>query len=307
MASFLTLALIGLLAQLIDGSLGMAYGATSTTLLLYSGLTPLVASASVHLAEMGTTLISGLSHHAFGNIDWRTARRLGIPGAIGALIGAIGLSLVSTEAATPWMAGVLGLIGIYVFFRFAVAGSRRAPARRFLRGRYLAALGLAAGFVDATGGGGWGPITTPTLLATGSAEPRNVIGSVDSSEFLVAAAATLGFLLGTGGVAASVSVVLPLLAGGLIAAPIAAWLVRHLPSRILGVAAGGLIVVTNSHVLLENFEVPGSSIWLATLITVWVATILFFSIQLRRRLVSERPIQGESSGPSQLTEDHRPQ
>src|SRR5918992_1689692 len=170
----------------------MAYGATSSTMLLAYGLAPATASASVHLAELGTTAVSGFSHWRFGNIDWRTVRRIGIPGAIGAFFGAVVLSNISSEVATPWMGTVLLVLGIYILARFA-RGRRSAPkGRPYVRGRFLAPLGLTAGFVDATGGGGWGPVSTPTLLATGKMEPRKVIGSVDTSEFLVAFAASIG-------------------------------------------------------------------------------------------------------------------
>src|SRR5918997_4137369 len=177
---------VGFFAQLVDGALGMAYGATSSTLVLAAGYNPAVASASVHLAELGTTAASGVAHWRFGNVDWRTVRRIGIPGAVGAFVGAVVLSNISAEVAKPWMAGILLAIGSYVLLRFTLFGPAKPRGRRYVRGRYLAPLGLGAGFIDATGGGGWGPVATPTILATGKMEPRKVVGSVDTSEFLVA-------------------------------------------------------------------------------------------------------------------------
>jgi uncharacterized membrane protein YfcA len=256
--NFVVLALIGLVAQFVDGSLGMAYGATSSTLLLTFGLSPASASASVHLAEVGTTLLSGAAHWRFGNVDWRTVRRMGIPGALGAFAGAYVLTSLSTEVAKPWMAGILLGLGALVMARFSLGRTPRRRGRPYVRGRYLAPLGLVAGFVDATGGGGWGPVATPTLLATGKMSPRKVVGSVDTSEFLVAVAASVGFLLSLGAQGVSWLVVGALLSGGIVAAPIAAWLVRKIVPRVLGAAVGGLIIVTNARTLLSSFDVPGA-------------------------------------------------
>jgi len=254
----ITFALVGLGAQLIDGTLGMAYGVTSTTLLLTAGFAPAAASASVHLAEIGTTIASGTAHWRFGNVDWPVVRRIGVPGAVGAFVGASVLSAISTSAAKPWTAGILLALGVYILLRFA----GRLPHRRHdgpPRRRFLAPLGLVAGFVDSTGGGGWGPVATPTLLSTGRMEPRKVIGTVDTSEFLVALAASIGFLLGLGGAGVSLATVGALLAGGLVAAPVAAWLVHKVPARMLGSAVGGLIILTNSRTLLLQFDVAGDT------------------------------------------------
>jgi uncharacterized membrane protein YfcA len=255
--SIVTLGLIGLGAQLVDGTLGMAYGVTTTTLLLSAGYAPAAASASVLLAEIGTTLASGASHWRFGNVDWKVVARIGVPGAIGAFAGATFLSHLSTESAKPWMAGILLALGAYLLIRFAT----HVPTQRLdvpPRKRFLTPLGLFAGFVDATGGGGWGPVATPTLISSGRMTPRKVIGTVDTSEFLVALAASLGFLIGIGSEGVVWSSVVALLIGGLIAAPIAAYLVRHMPTRLLGASVGGLIVVTNLKTILDNAEVTGS-------------------------------------------------
>src|SRR5919108_3350787 len=218
MPALIVLVVVGFFAQLVDGALGMAYGATSSSLLLAYGLSPATASASVHLAELGTTAVSGLTHWRFGNVDWRTVRRIGIPGAVGAFTGAVILSSISAELAKPWMAGVLLAIGTYILVRFTLFGPARPRGRRYVRGRYLAPLGLGAGFVDATGGGGWGPVATPTILATGRDEPRKVIGSVDTSEFMVAFAASVGFLLTLGSQGVAYRYVAALLVGGVVAA-----------------------------------------------------------------------------------------
>jgi uncharacterized membrane protein YfcA len=257
------LALVGLGAQLVDGSLGMAYGVTSTTLLLAVGVSPAAASATVHLAEIGTTLASGLSHWRFGNVDWRVVLRVGLPGAVGAFLGATVLSSLSTEVAAPVMSLVLLALGVYLLVRFTLRGLDRRNLGRPVRTRFLAPLGVVAGFVDATGGGGWGPVGTPALLASGRMEPRKVIGSIDTSEFLVAVASSLGFLLALGSQGISAVWVLGLLAGGLVAAPVAAWLVRIVPPRLLGSLVGGVIVLTNVRTLLHSdwLTVPDAARW----------------------------------------------
>jgi uncharacterized membrane protein YfcA len=252
MRTLVLLALAGLGAQLVDGSLGMAYGVTSTTLLLAMGTNPAAASATVHLAEIGTTLMSGVSHWRFGNVDWKVVVRIGVPGAAGSFLGATVLTRLSTEVAEPAMSVVLLGLGVYVMSRFTLRGLPEQRLGTPLRRRFLTPLGLVAGFLDATGGGGWGPVGTPALLAGGRLEPRKVIGSVDTGEFLVAVAASLGFLLSLGSRGIEWSWVLAFLLGGLIAAPIAAWLVRVLPPRVLGSAVGGVIVVTNVRTLLNS-------------------------------------------------------
>jgi uncharacterized protein len=252
------LALVGLAAQLVDGSLGMAYGVTSTTLLLVTGVAPAAASATVHLAEIGTTLASGLSHWRFGNVDWKVVAKIAIPGAVGAFAGATFLSSLSTETASPIMSGILLALGMYILIRFTGWGTPRGQLGKPVRKRFLTPLGVFAGFIDSTGGGGWGPVATPALLASGRMEPRKVVGSVDTSEFVVSVAASIGFILGIGTSGIPYTAVAALLIGGLIAAPIAAWLVRHIPGRVLGSLVGGVIVLTNVRTILRSDFVDAS-------------------------------------------------
>ncbi|MEU8008186.1 sulfite exporter TauE/SafE family protein [Micromonospora parva] len=284
MRKLLVLALVGLVAQLIDGSLGMAYGLTSSTLLLVAGVAPAAASASVHLAEIGTTLAAGVAHWRFGNVDWRVVTRIALPGAIGAFAGATVLSSISTEAAAPWMAGILFTLGAYLLVRFArPLRTDRVGGR--LRGRFLGPLGLVAGFVDATGGGGWGPVATPALLVSGRMEPRKVIGSVDTAEFVVAGAASIGFLIGLGSEGFLLPTVAALLIGGLIAAPLAAWLVRIVPAQLLGAAVGGVIVLTNARTLIRSAELddgPVRPIVYILLAAGWIAALVLAVRALRR-------------------------
>lgn len=296
MQTFLIFALGGFIAQLVDGSLGMAYGVTSTTILLTAGLSPALASASVHLAEIGTSVASGLSHWRFGNVDWKVVLQLGVPGAVGAFLGATALSNISTEAAEPWMSTILLVLGAYVLLRFAL----RPLRKRQLTGvspKLLAPLGLVAGFVDATGGGGWGPVSTPTLLSTGKVEPRKIVGSVDTSEFLVAMAASVGFLTSLAGEPLSWMTVGALLVGGVVAAPLAAYLVRIVPMRMIGVGAGGLIVLTNARTLIKAFELPAPSVIYAVIVLAWVAALVVTVRQIVRDRREEVPDEaGEPVG-----------
>jgi uncharacterized membrane protein YfcA len=246
------LALVGLGAQLVDGSLGMAYGVTSTTLLLALGTNPAAASATVHFAEIGTSLMSGLAHWRFGNVDWKVVAKIGVPGAVGAFVGANVLTSLSTEIAAPVMSLILFGLGVYILARFTLRGLDGRNLGKPMRKRFLGPLGLVAGFIDATGGGGWGPVGTPAILASGRMEPRKVIGSIDTSEFLVSVAASLGFMLALGTQGIDPLWAIGLLAGGLVAAPIAAALVRFVPPRLLGSLVGGMIVLTNARTLLRS-------------------------------------------------------
>lgn len=275
MRNFLVLALVGLAAQMVDGSLGMAYGVTSSTLLLAAGVAPAAASAAVHFSEIGTTLVSGISHHRLGNVDWRTVSILAVPGAVGAFAGATFLASLPGDVAKPWVAGILLLLGVYVTYRFLVLRGRRPTFPGRLSARFLAPLGLFAGAMDAIGGGGWGPVGTTSLLSSGRLEPRKVVGSIDTSEFLVAIGGSLGFLLALGSQGIAWEIAAALLVGGVIAAPFAAWLVKHLPATVLGVAAGGVIILTNSKTLLEAAGVPGSTVATVALVVAaaWIAAL----------------------------------
>jgi uncharacterized protein len=270
----LLLGLVGFVAQLIDGALGMAYGVTSTTLLVTTGVTPAAASASVHLAEVGTTLASGAAHWRFGNINWRVVGLMTVPGGFAAFMGAVALSSISAETAVPLISAFLFCLGVYILIRFS--RPRQKPrSRRPLPGFFLAPLGAFAGFMDAAGGGGWGPIGTTTLLSSGRMEPRQVVGSVDAAEFLVSVGASIGFLVALDASEIHAGWLGALLAGGLVAAPIAAWLVRKLPARILGTAVGGLILVTNARTFGEAIGADPRLVLgvVLALATIWVTAV----------------------------------
>jgi uncharacterized membrane protein YfcA len=289
--TLIVLALAGLGAQLVDGSLGMGYGVTSTTLLLALGTNPAAASATVHLAEIGTNLASGLSHWRFGNVDWKVVAKIGVPGAVGAFAGATVLSNLSTEVAAPVMSVILLALGLYLLIRFTLRGVDKRHLGKPMRKRFLAPLGLAAGFIDATGGGGWGPVSTPAILASGRMEPRKTIGSIDTSEFLVSVAASLGFLFALGDQGINLLWVLGLLAGGLVAAPLAAWLVRYVPPRLLGAGVGGMIVVTNAKSLLNSDWIDASDpvryAVYAVIYLVWAAAVVYSFSEYRKDRAQE--------------------
>lgn len=277
MRKLIVLGVVGLLAQLIDGSLGMAYGVTSSTLLLAVGVAPAAASAAVHFSEIGTSLVSGASHHKLGNVDWRTVSILAVPGFVGAFLGATLLSNMDAAVAKPVVSVILLSLGFYVVYRFLRLGGARPTFKGHPSVAFLAPMGLVAGTLDAVGGGGWGPVGTTSLLSSGRLEPRKVVGSIDTSEFVVAVGGSLGFLFGLGAAGINWGYAGALLAGGVIAAPIAAWLVKRLAARVLGTAAGGLIILTNSKTLLEAVGVPGVGVAAAaaTMFVLWVSAIVW--------------------------------
>lgn len=256
MRRLVILALIGLAAQLVDGSLGMAYGVTSTSLLLMFGIAPAVASASVHMAEVVTTAASGVSHIRFGNVDKQVVYKLILPGSVGAFLGACFLGSIPGDIIKPYVSFFLLLLGIFVIYRFLFAyHPSQHPSKKPMSKKQFIPLGFIAGFFDATGGGGWGPIATPVLLTSNKMEPRKVIGSVDTSEFAIAVSSTLGFLITLGWTQVNVQWVIALIIGGLIAAPIAAWLVRIIPTNLLGTLVGGIIIITNIRTLLAALDI----------------------------------------------------
>lgn len=225
--------LVGLIAQTVDGALGMAYGITSTSFLLATGASPAVASASVHIAEVFTTGVSGISHVKLGNVNKSLFLRLLIPGILGASLGAWVVSSVDSAVIKPIVSGYLFLMGLYVISKVfkKITPRRETP-------KHVAKLGLFGGFVDAVGGGGWGPVVTTTLVGTGQ-DPRTTIGSVNLAEFFLTftSAAVFAGLVEEG----PWPTVAGLVVGGLFAAPFAAYLTRHLKTKTLLLLVGGVI------------------------------------------------------------------
>ena len=254
----LAFAVAGGMAQLVDGTLGMGFGVTSASVLLFIGVAPVTASAATHAAKLPTTLISGLAHWREGNIDKAILLRVAVPGAIGGFLGAVVLTNISLESAKGWMAGLLIFFGLVIFARFGL-GLRLIPTpKNGHTARWLSPIGLVGGFVDATGGGGWGPVVTPSLMTVTSHEPRKVVGTVNAAEFVVAVSVSFGFLTGAAQHGIPWLPVIGLVIGGVIMAPIAARLAGRLPHAPMGTMVGGLVVIVNGVAIVAALGgVPG--------------------------------------------------
>jgi uncharacterized membrane protein YfcA len=245
-AEFFVLLAVGFCAQLVDGALGMAYGVLTNTALLMLGLPPAHASALVHTAEVFTTGASAASHIYHRNVDWRFVMRLGIPGVLGAILGAWILSNLDLAAARRWVYLYLLVMGCYILLKsFRIAPQRRDPAK------WLPPVGFAGGFLDASGGGGWGPVVATTLLGSGH-PPRQTVGSVNVTEFFVTTAAATTFFVELG--TAPLQHLLPLVLGGVLAAPLGGWAVKKVSARALMTAVGCLIVALSLFQLARVFK-----------------------------------------------------
>ena len=231
--------LVGFIAQMIDGALGMAYGVSSNTFLLSLGIPPAAASASVHMAEVVTTGISGFSHWRLGNVDWKLVRRLLIPGVIGGVAGAYLLTSIDGNIIKPYIAAYLLVMGGVIIYKAFTIQPRTKPDE--YHGPRISWLGLLGGFCDAIGGGGWGPVVTSTLVARGK-YARTTIGSVNFSEFFVTFSESVTFVV-TLSLADYWQIILGLLIGGAIAAPFAARMTRKLPVKTLMIMVGVLIIL----------------------------------------------------------------
>ena len=239
--TWLPFALAGAIAQLVDGSLGMGFGLTSSTLLLTLGASAAVASAAVHA---GTTLASGLSHWHRENVDTKILIRLAIPGGVGAALGATFLSSIDLSNGKIFISTILLLLGFVLLYR-NIFQATQPNLVEISNPKFLTYLGFTGGFVDASGGGGWGPVVTPTLMATTQTEPKKIIGTVSAAEFIVSVCASLAFLANINRLDINWAAVGGLALGGVFMAPIAAKLVSWLPKRQLGIFVGITIIVTN--------------------------------------------------------------
>jgi len=243
LGQFILFALVGFAAQLVDGCIGMAFGVIGSTFLLGIGLTPATASASMHAAEVFTTAISGLSHWKFGNVDWRLVGALAGPGVVGGTIGAYLLGSLPGEAVRPAVNAYLAIMGVWILWR--AFGPRRETAAE--PPRWTPLLGLGGGFLDAIGGGGWGPMVTTTLVGQG-ATPRIAIGSVNLAEFFVTVSITATFLFTIG--LEFWPIIIALVLGGAIAAPLAAFAARRIPERPLMIIVGVAVTALSLRGLL---------------------------------------------------------
>lgn len=243
LTELLIFAAVGFLAQLIDGALGMGYGVISSTVLLASGVPPAHTSATVHAAKLFTTAASGTSHILHGNVDKRILIILCIAGSAGGILGAMVLVNVAGEVIRPFVFGYLGVMGLVIIWRGLMF-----PANKTIPGKFIAPLGTAGGFLDAMGGGGWGPVVTSSLIGAG-APPRYVVGTVNAAEFVVTCAVVSAFaatiLFGvwadSHGIGEHLMAVAGLVIGGLPAAFFAGWLLKIAPRKPLMIAVGLLI------------------------------------------------------------------
>lgn len=268
MDDVLLVGLAGFVASLVDGALGMGFGPTSSSILLSSGISPAAASTTVNLAKVVTGLVSGASHWRFGNVDRELVLRLAIPGVVGALIGTTVLVNVDGDDLRPVLAVVLLVVGLRILVRFSrllptqpdrdpELGTDDTPSFH-PRGVEVAA---AAGGVTNGLVGAWGPVVTPFLLHRGL-PPRYAVGSVNTAEVAVAVVAAGSLLTSMGGEGLAVGVVLAMLGGGMLAAPLAAYVVRYVPPRLLGLAVAALLLATQVRELVGAFDIAGGR-WLA--------------------------------------------
>lgn len=225
---------VGFIAQLVDGALGMAFGLLSTSFMMAGGVPPAIASASVHAAEVFTTALSGAAHWRFGNVRWRIVGRLALPGAVGGALGAYILTTVPVDVIKPVVNVYLVVMGLWILWK---AYRRRMPVAE--PPRWTPVLGLGGGFLDAIGGGGWGPLVTSTLIGQGG-QPRFVIGSVSLSEFFVTLTVSATFITTIG--LELWPIIAGLILGGSVAAPLAAFVAKRVPARVLMIMAGSVIV-----------------------------------------------------------------
>ena len=242
----LTFAAVGFAAQLVDGALGMAFGQISSTILISMGVPPAAASAGVHTAETFTTAVSGISHVAHGNVDWRLFFRIVIPGVIGGVLGAYVLTQIDASTAKPIVLTYLAALGLYLFYR----GVMHRHTER--RPKIVSPLGLVGGFLDAAGGGGWGAIVTSNLLVQGS-NPRRTIGTVNTAEFFLTVTISATFIATLGWKAFTVATV-GLLIGGVLAAPFGAWACKKVPHKPFMILVGLLIIGLSIRTIYRSFN-----------------------------------------------------
>jgi uncharacterized membrane protein YfcA len=246
LSDYLFLGAIGFVAQLIDGALGMAFGVISTSAMLTLGVPVAQASAMVHTAEVFTTAASAVSHIAHRNVDWKLVLRLGVGGVIGAVLGAWVLSNVDAHVVRPIVAFYLLALGLFILLKAA----RRIP-QRDAPIALAPPLGLVGGFLDASGGGGWGPMVASTLIGSGQA-PRSAVGSVNTTEFFVTVAAATTFFIELG--VAPWKDLIALVVGGILAAPLGGWAVKRLPARVLMTMVGLLVVSLSAWQIGKTFK-----------------------------------------------------
>ncbi len=239
LADVLPFIAIGFAAQIVDGALGMAFGVICNTLLISIGVPPAVASGRVHTVEVFTTAVSSVSHILHRNVDWKLFARIVIPGMIGGVLGAYVLTNIHADDARPFVLAYLTLIGFYMLWR----ALRHIHVER--QPKVIEPLGLIGGFLDAAGGGGWGPVVTSNLLVQG-ATPRKVIGTVNTAEFFLALTISATFILALGANAFGAPTI-GLLIGGVFAAPFGAFIAKRVPAKTLMIAVSIVLILTSAY------------------------------------------------------------
>ncbi len=305
--------LAGAIAQFVDGALGMGFGVSSASLLAYLGFAPAVVSVSVHVAKIASGIASGVAHIRFGNVDRRTALILAGAGSAGGAVGATALLTVAATLAKPVVALILLALGVRVFIKFhrraavsperGVTGASRAdsPTEATVPTLKLVALGMVGGTIDAMGGGGWGPVCTPSLASDDRIGPRVAIGSVNVAEVAVAVSVVAVIGVGTAGAGIPWAVVGTLIAGGVVIAPIAAWACSRMPIAPLGMAVGALLVALNTRTLLAGL--PRQAIRLDLAVQdLWipVGLALGVAVLMRWRKTRTRPAHTETRATSDI-------
>jgi uncharacterized membrane protein YfcA len=245
-SEFLNGLIIGVIAQGIDGAIGMAYGLTATTFLLSQGISPAIASSSIHIAEIFTTGASGLSHWRLNNIDKKLFLSLVFPGIIGGLIGVLILTNIDGKLLKPWISLYLVIMGIYIILK----AFKKKIFTGKISAKKITPLAFVGGMVDAVGGGGWGPVVTTTLLSSGH-EPKTTIGSVNSAEFFITTATGVSFAIFIG--ISNPEIIFGLILGGVLIAPLSAKITTKLPTKLLMFIVGTLITSLSLITVIKFF------------------------------------------------------
>jgi len=278
--------LAGFFAQYVDGTLGMGYGVSSSSLLVAAGFMPALVSASVHMAEIFVSFASGVSHLKFGNVDKDILFPLIVPGIIGGMLGAYILSDIIPEKSVKIIVSfILLCLGLVIFLRFYF-GKIKKREGNFSK-RFIIAVGFAGGLLDAIGGGGWGPVCTSSLVALNKRKPRKVIGSVNFAEFFVTISITIAFAITLGIENFLWYITLPLIAGGVIAAPLAAYTCKRVPSVLLGSLVGVLLMILNARTIISSFISINFAIILAILISIFTLLLIIKYAKPESRILEE--------------------
>jgi uncharacterized protein len=296
MGDLLLFGLAGFAASLVDGALGMGFGPTSSSILLGSGLAPTAVSTSVNLAKVVTGIAGAISHWRFRNLDRELVLKLALPGCVGAVLGVTVLSNVNGATLRPYLAMLLTIIGLRILVKFAqplpprqkatlpaTDGSAKRVLQYDRRGVKTAALigGVTNGMI-----GAWGPVVTPFLLHRG-VRPRYAVGSVNTAEVAVASASAFSLIASVGSGGFNGAVVVSMLLGGVVAAPFAAWMIRHVPPRPMGVAVAGLLLLTNARDLIAWGRISGLWVWAVYLGIIGLVLLAFYAG--RGRIPTEVP------------------